>query len=178
MIERLKGNSNPNLFLLHYDPRRLSVLNLLVIPKYFFVPEIIEKRKPLSPSARRAGWIGCNIALQGVPHAGRIFLIKNRVIEPKEDVLTRWQRTLFLRDQKDVAVKGWLLSIMRCIEKMKKSTFTIEEMYRFEDELKRAYPSNQHIKAKMRQKLQILRDKGYLEFVGRGTYRLVGANPG
>jgi len=25
------------------------------------VPEIIERRKPLAITARRAGWIGCNI---------------------------------------------------------------------------------------------------------------------
>jgi type II restriction enzyme len=61
---------------------------------------------------------------------------------------------------------------------MKNPTFTIEEMYRFEDELRTNYPSNRHIKEKMRQQLQVLRDKGYLEFVGRGSYRLVDANPG
>jgi len=152
------------------------VLNLLVVPKHFFVPEIIEERNPLSASARRAGWIGCNISLQGVPHAGRIFLIRNRLIEPKEDVLERWQRTLFLRDQKDLRAKGWLLSIIKCIEKMRRQTFTIEEIYRFEDDLRVTFPSNRHIKEKIRQQLQILRDKGYLEFVGRGTYRLADAN--
>jgi type II restriction enzyme len=178
MIERLKGSSNPNLFLLHYDPIGLSVRNLLVVPKHFFVPDVIEERPPLSPSARRAGWIGCYISLQGIPHAGRIFLIRNSVVEQREQVLAKWQKTLFLRDQKDVRAKGWLLSVMKCIEKMKKRTFTIEEMYRFEDELRTSYPSNRHIREKMRQKLQILRDKGYLEFVGRGTYRLMDANPG
>ena len=116
MMDRLRGSSNPNLLLLHYDPGGLSVLNLLVIPKYFFVPEIIEQRKPLSPLARRAGWIGCNIALQGIPQAGRIFLVRNCVIEPKDEVLAKWRKTLFLRDQKDVRAKGWLLSVMKCIE--------------------------------------------------------------
>jgi type II restriction enzyme len=60
----------------------------------------------------------------------------------------------------------------KCIEKIKKQTFTLDELYRFEDELKLSYPSNRHIKEKMRQKLQILRDKGYLEFLGAGLYRL------
>jgi type II restriction enzyme len=176
MMERLTGIGNPNLFLLHYDPTRLSVLNLVVIPKYFFVPEIIEKRKPLSPSARRFGWIGCNISLQAVPHAGRIYLVRNRVVEPRDVVLMRWQRILFLRDQKDMRAKGWLLNVMKCIEKTKKLTFTIADMYRFEDSLRETYPLNRHIKEKVRQQLQILRDKGYLEFVGRGSYRLVGGS--
>jgi type II restriction enzyme len=177
MMERLKGSRNPNLFLMHYDPKGLSVRNLLVIPKYFFVPEVIEERRPLSPMARRAGWIGCYISLLGIPHAGRIFLIRNGVVEQQSEVLAKWQKILFLREQKDVRAKGWLLSVMRCIEKMGKSTFTLEEMYRFEGVLRETYPSNRHIKEKIRQKLQVLRDKGYLEFLGRGVYQLVGANP-
>lgn len=173
MMARLKGNSNPNLLLLHYDPGELFVINLLVIPKYFFVPEIIQERKPLSPLARRAGWIGCNISLQGIPHAGRIFLIRDRVLESKDEVLAKWQKTLFLRDQENVRAKGWLLSVMKCIDKLQKSTFTIEELYQFEDELKETHPSNRHIREKIRQKLQILRDKGYVAFLGNGAYRLL-----
>jgi type II restriction enzyme len=37
-LERLKGNLNPNLFLLAYNPQNYEVLNFCVIPKYFFVP--------------------------------------------------------------------------------------------------------------------------------------------
>jgi type II restriction enzyme len=176
MIERLKGLRNPNLFLLHYDAAGLSVLDLLVIPKYFFRPRNYRDTEAAVPNSPRAGWIGCNISLQCIPQSGRIFLIKNRVIEPKGQVLTKWQSTIFLRDLKDVRAKGWLLNVMKCIEKVRKRTFTIEELYRFEDELRMTYPSNRHIREKMRQKLQILRDRGYLEFVGRGTYRLVAAD--
>jgi len=43
-----------------------EVSNFLVVPKYFFVPGVIEKRKPLSATARRAGWIGCNIVLKSI----------------------------------------------------------------------------------------------------------------
>jgi type II restriction enzyme len=32
------------------------------------------------------------------------------------------------------------------------------------------YPNNNNIQAKIRQQLQILRDKGYLKFTGRGKY--------
>jgi type II restriction enzyme len=55
MLERLTSNNNPNLFLLNYDLANLEVTNFFVIPKHFFVPRIIEKRKPLRPTARRAG---------------------------------------------------------------------------------------------------------------------------
>jgi type II restriction enzyme len=172
MMRRLSASNNPNLFLLHYDPAALAVTSLLVIPKHFFVPEMIERRSPLSPLARRAGWIGCNILLHGIPHAGKIYLVRDRIAEPKDVVLAKWRKVLFLRDEKDQQAKGWLLSVIKCIEKIKKRTFTLDELYQFEDELKLSYPTNRHIKEKIRQKLQILRDKGYLEFLGGGLYRL------
>lgn len=174
MIERLKSSSNPSLFLLHYDPRCLAVLNLLVVPKYFFVPQMIVERSPLGPLARRAGWVGCYILLQEVPLAGRIFLIRNGVVEQQDGVIDKWRRIVFLRDQKDAGARGWILQVMKCIERIGSSTFTIEEMYRFEDELRHIFPLNRHIKEKIRQQLQVLRDKGYLEFLGRGNYRLPG----
>jgi hypothetical protein len=33
-------------------------------------------------------------------------------------------------------------------------------------------PDNKHVKEKMRQQLQVLRDNGFLEFLDRGRYRL------
>jgi type II restriction enzyme len=61
---------------------------------------------------------------------------------------------------------------MRCIERLGKREFSLDEVYRFEAEFAKAYPGNQHIRPKIRQKLQVLRDNGYLEFLGKGTYRL------
>lgn len=172
MMRRLTGNSNPNLFLLNYDHRTLAVTSLVIVPKHFFTAEIIEERKPLPPTARRAGWIGCRILLDAIPHFGRIPLVQNGIIEPKADVLARWQQTLFLRGQHDLAAKGWLLHVMRCIERIGKSEFSLEEVYAFETELTTAYPHNHNIRAKIRQRMQVLRDKGYLEFQGKGIYRL------
>lgn len=172
MMERLRASDNPNLLLLGYDNQKLEVQNLLVIPKQFFIPEIIEERKPLSPSARRAGWIGCNIRLDGIPSAGRIFLIRNGVIEPARDVMSQWRKTLFLRDQRDLRSKGWLLAVMRCIDKIRKDIFSLSDMYAFESELINLYPENQNIRPKIRQQLQVLRDRGYIVFLGKGAYQL------
>ena len=172
MLERLTSSNNPNLFLLNYDLSNLEVTNFLVIPKHFFVPEMIEERKPLATTARRAGWIGCNILLQSIPQTGKIFFVKNKQIEPKEKVLANWQKTLFLREEKEISAKGWLLDIMRCIERLGKHEFTLDDVYSFETELNQLHPENKHIKDKIRQQLQILRDKDYLKFFGRGNYRL------
>ncbi len=173
VIERLKSNHNPNFFLLAYNPQSYEILNFFVIPKYFFVPQIIEKRKPLSQIARRAGWVGCNIVLDNIPQAGKIFYIKNKLILPKTAILESWQKTLFLKKEPKVTERGWALDIMNCIDKLGKKEFSLAEVYDFGKELQEKHLRNLHIKDKIRQQLQILRDSGYLEFLGRGKYRLV-----
>ena len=172
MIERLQSSNNPNFFLLNYDLESFKVLNFLVIPKHLFVPEIIEKRKPLSPTARRAGWVGCNILLNHIPQTGKIFFVRDGQIEAKEKVLSDWKKTLFLRDEKEISAKGWLLDTMLCVEKIGRKEFSLDDMYAFENELSKKRPDNRHIKDKIRQQLQVLRDKDYLEFTSRGNYRL------
>ncbi len=172
MLERLASTNNPNFFLLNYDLSNFSIINFFVIPKHFFVPEIIEERKPLAPTARRAGWVGCNILLNSIPQTGKVFFIRNRKIEPKEKVLVEWKKTLFLREEKEISEKGWLLDVMLCIDKLGKRKFALDDIYTFENDLSRLHPNNKHVKDKIRQQMQILRDKEYLTFVERGKYIL------
>ncbi|OGG55828.1 restriction endonuclease [Candidatus Kaiserbacteria bacterium RIFCSPHIGHO2_02_FULL_55_20] len=171
MLERLTSSSNPNFFLMDYDVTTLQVRNFLVVPKHFFVPEIIERRKPLAVTARRAGWVGCNILLNHIPQTGKIFLVRDKKAEPKARVLAEWQKTLFLREEKEVTKKGWPLDVMRSIDKIGKSEFTLDDVYAFESELSRLHPDNRHIKDKIRQQLQFLRDRGYVRFLGGGKYQ-------
>jgi type II restriction enzyme len=167
----LAASNNPNLLLLNYDPKQLSVINLFVIPKHFFVREIIEERKPLAPTARRAGWIGSNILLNQIPQSGKIFIVRAGQLETKDSVLAKWKRTLFLRDQEQDA-RGWLIEVMKCVEAIGKPEFHLDDVYRFENQLSRLYPGNQNVRPKIRQQLQFLRDRGYLDFVSRGSYRM------
>lgn len=169
--ERLAASNNPNLLLMNYDVKSLSVINLLIVPKHFFVREIIEERKPLAATARRAGWIGSNIILSRVPESGKIRIVKDGVVRPKDAVLEEWQRTLFLRNESP-ETRGWLLDVMKCVESIGKRDFTLEEVYAFERHLGGLYPGNQNVKPKIRQQLQYLRDRGFIEFVARGHYRL------
>lgn len=172
MIRRLKSNSNPNLFLLIYDQAKLEVKDFFVIPKHFFIPEIIEKRKPLSKNARRSGWVGCNILLKSIPDAGKIFFVKNKNIFTQANVVRTWKRTLFLREEEKSLHKGWILDTLKCIDSLGEKNFNLSDLYKYEDELKIKYPKNKHIRDKIRQQLQLLRDRGYLEFLGRGNYKL------
>jgi type II restriction enzyme len=122
-------------------------------------------------TARRAGWIGSNILLNKIPESGKIWLLRNGVVQPKEAVLADWQRTRFLREQSSEA-RGWLIEVMKCVESLGKQEFQIEDIYAFENQLSQLYPGNQNVKPKIRQQLQYLRDRGYLDFVSRGYYRL------
>ncbi|MEN8613967.1 DpnI domain-containing protein [Dehalogenimonas sp. THU2] len=170
-IERLTCSTNPSLFVLNYDSTNLTVNDLMVVPKHFFTPEIIERRKALSASARRAGWVGSNILLKDVPESGRLYIVRNGVVTPKADVMAIWRRTLFLREENDMKSRGWLMDIMALVEKLGQE-FTLGQLYTFEGNLERKHPDNRHIRDKIRQQLQVLRDRGYLEFVERGRYRL------
>lgn len=172
MLERLTSSNNPNFFFLNYNLLNFQVTNFLVIPKHFFIPEIIEKRKPLSENAVRAGWIGCNILLNHIPKTGKIYFVRNGEVESKEEIILAWKKTLFLRDEREISTKGWLLDVMCVVENLGKQQFTLDDVYAFEKELSRLHPDNMHIKDKIRQQLQILRDKGYLDFVERGVYKL------
>ena len=157
---------------MNYDLKSLSVVNLLIVPKHFFVRDIIQERKPLAATACRAGGsdrISCWIVF---PSLGKIYIVRISVVRPKDAVLEEWQKTLFLRDQ-SLEARGWLLDVMKCVESLGKRDFTLDEVYAFERHLGDLYPGNQNVKPKIRQQLQYLRDQGFIEFVSRGNYRLL-----
>lgn len=171
MIQRITSNQNPNFFFLIYSKKWL-VTDFFIIPKHFFTSEIIIKRKALSETARRAGWIGCNIDISGIANAGKIFLIKDSKQVNKDFVKESFSRTIFLREKSNQA-KGWIIDIMKCIDSISGMNFSLDDIYKFENQLKLKHPQNNFIKDKIRQQLQILRDRGIIEFVGRGRYKKV-----
>jgi type II restriction enzyme len=172
MIARLKSENNPNFFFLTYDRPSLEIRNFLTIPKYFFVPEIIEERKALSPLARRAGWIGCNIVMSNIPELGKIFYVQNGIAKSRDEVLEKWNKTEFVKSTHNIEAKGWLLDVLVCVERIKKKEFSLEDVYAFEDYLQAKHPSNHRVKEKIRQQLQVLRNKSVIDFVGLGQYRM------
>ncbi len=171
-IARLQSNSNPNLLLMNYDGTALQVQNLLVVPKHFFTPAIVERRRALKPTARRAGWVGSNILISKVPEAGKLFLIKNGTPVAKNEVRDRWERTRFLQNQ-SLEGRGWLVEVLNCVEALNSPEFRLDEVYAFEKHLSKIYPENNNVRPKIRQQLQVLRDNGYLSFAGRGKYQLI-----
>ncbi|MCL1972530.1 MAG: restriction endonuclease [Endomicrobia bacterium] len=169
-IKRLKSDNNPNLFFLTYQDKKIC--NLIFVPKYYFTEHIIERRKQLALTARRAGWTGSNIILSQIPENGKIFIIKDsqKIVDSKID--KKIKSTSFLKTEK-IKNRGWVLDILNCVNKIKKTAFDLKDMYKFENDLKKLHPDNNHIKDKIRQQLQLLRNKKLLQFLGNGKYRII-----
>lgn len=171
MIERITSLSNPNLFVMQYS-NDLQVVNLTFVPKFFFVPSIIEKRKPLAPTARRAGWVGCNILYSNIPQQGRITVINSQKISDVKIVVEEYSKIKKLQVD-NIENRGWLLDVLSCVNSIDSIEFSLKNMYGFVEFLQKKHKYNNNVEAKIRQQLQILRDKGFIEFLARGHYRKI-----
>ncbi len=168
MIERLESSTNPSFFFLTYTPEK-EISNFLVIPKYFIQPKnIIQAPRVLKD---RGEYMMCNISLEWIPESWKIFYIQDSKNILKTRVLDTWKKTNFLESTKNIEMKWWLLDVMNCVEQLPENDFSLDDMYNFSDILKQLHPENNHIHDKIRQQLQILRDKWYIEFLGRWKYR-------
>lgn len=171
MVASIRSDANPNLIYLHYGLTE-GVLNLLLIPRFFFAESCIEQRKPLSQSARRAGWVGCNIRLDRIAPEGRIALVANRTILPYEQVRDRYAHLAPLSNV-GAGMRGWTLNVLQLLSALGRREFTLADAYTLEAALSQRFPNNRHIRPKIRQQLQALRDLGLVTFLGGGRYRLV-----
>jgi len=171
MIEAVMTRNVPNFLFLNYTVNIENIVNLVIVPKEFILPITIHKRKPLSSDAKRAGWVGCNILLDKIPDYGKIYAIKDNMPIAKSEVRKNVRKVNFFRKEKDLTSRGWLNDILLVISKIKTDVFNLNDIYKHVDTLKEIHPYNNNIQAKIRQQLQILRDHGIIEFIGRGVYK-------
>lgn len=61
--------------------------------------------------------------------------------------------------------------MLNCVNLIEREYFNLSDIYMYEPFLKKLHPDNNNIRAKIRQQLQILRDKGFIVFLGGGKYR-------
>ena len=87
-------------------------------------------------------------------------------------MVDQYQRTLSLQTTK-IDARGWLLDVLKCVEKIPNDDFRLDDVYSFADELQEKHPDNKFVRDKIRQQLQYLRDKGFIQFTSRGHYRKV-----
>ncbi|HTV40220.1 MAG TPA: DpnI domain-containing protein [Candidatus Sulfotelmatobacter sp.] len=227
MASRKFANATPSYYFMHYDLRTWTVRNLLLVPHFAFPPSAIVKRKPLSAAARRAGWVGCNFALDRVAADARIQIVYacgNHVspnnksseisqslltfaatdirITPPEEVREKFRRIKPLKEL-SITQRGWTLDVLNIVRRIsdrrrrmaaavptaesltKKSarmaerqlcptgdTFANADVYAYERDLAQLHPDNRHIKDKIRQQLQVLRDLGILSQTERGVWKI------
>lgn len=171
MLERVTSERTPNLLVMSYGGKPPAVSDLIVVPKSFITPGLIEAKRPTWPKGRSAPWTGCSILLRDVPEIGRIDIVRDRTPLSKAEVRARWDQTVFLRGR-SLNARGWLLDVLRCVERLG-PVFTIQDVYGFEGELAALYPGNNNIRPKIRQQLQMLRDAGVVRFLGAGRYERV-----
>ncbi len=169
MIERITSTENPDLFVMTYS-KTLSVTNMLLIPKFFFVPTVIEKRKPLAETARRAGWTGCNILISEIPLQGKISIIKDQQLTNVDEVVNAYKHIAQLKTD-NIESRGWLFDVLNCVNALPTAEFSLKDVYAYAEILQTKHINNHNIEAKIRQQLQFLRDKGFIEFLERGHYR-------
>jgi type II restriction enzyme len=171
MKRAILKDSTPNLYALHYERASWEVRNLILVPHFAFSISAIEARPPLAATARRAGWVGCNIVLKNIPPDARIRLVSDGVPALPELVRESFRR---LKPLEEISAKerGWTLDVLRVLRSLGKVEFTNDDVYAFAPQLERLHPNNRHVRDKIRQQLQVLRDRGFLAQVGRGVWAL------
>ena len=167
MIKTIKEGNTPTFLLLEYA-KSWSIGGLRAIHHSLITENAVEARKPLAPSARRAGWIGCNIVLPAIAIEGQIPIVQGGVLQPKSTTRTAFAHleNLSSLPYKD---RSWAAAILNLLHQLPGS-FALADIYEFDSELQRIFPSNKHVRPKIRQQLQVLRDAGLVKFHGGGRY--------
>lgn len=171
MMRAIRADRTPNLLLLQYSSD-WCVTNLLLIPRMFFTESVIEKRRLLNLSARRAGWVGCNILLSQIPSDGKIEMVSAGFVAPVRQVRAEFAKVRGLTALPPSA-RGWTVDVLNLVRRLGKDQFLLAEIYELEPELKAVHPHNQNIRPKIRQQLQVLRDLGFIRFIQPGKYAVV-----
>ena len=195
MMDAIRHDRTPNFYFMQYELATWRIVNLLLIPHFAFPPSAIIKRKPLSATARRAGWIGCNFALDRIPVDARISVVRDQIIAPAGEVREQFRRVKRGMADLSVSERGWTLDVLNIVRRLgargsgREDTFhpslhnsntpfpppsslefANEDVYAYERELEALHPGNKHIRDKIRQQLQVLRDRGFLVHLGRGKW--------
>ncbi len=168
MVKTIREGRTPTFLLLEYSAT-WSISGLRAVHHSLITENSVEARKPLAASARRAGWVGCNIVLPLIAVQGQIAIIEGGVTQPKSASRNAFSRLegLSLLPYRE---RGWAGAILNLLNRLPAKHFMLEDVYTFEPLLRAMYPNNRHVRPKIRQQLQLLRDAGIIKFHGGGRY--------
>ncbi|MHB8996692.1 MAG: DpnI domain-containing protein [Armatimonadota bacterium] len=170
--QAIEEGNLPHLLLLQYDAAYWSVVNMILIPSQFITSSVIEKRQPLRASAVRAGWQGCCLLLDRIPASGRIAIVTDSKMRPRQQVREQWQRFQWIGG-KPLPARSWIGDVLACLHDLDREQFVLSDVYNYYDHLRELHPDNRNIHAKIRQQLQLLRENRIIVFDGGGRYRMV-----
>jgi type II restriction enzyme len=99
-------------------------------------------------------------------------VINEEAITPPAAVRQQYQLVRKQVEGLTVKQRGWRFDVLRVIQSLGNAEFSTSDVYAFERELAQLHPDNDHVKAKIRQQLQDLRDRQLLLHIDRNRWRL------
>lgn len=171
LVSQIEKGLTPTFCLLERS-ETWKILSLTALHSSLITPWAVERRPALKESARRAGYVGCKIRLDRIPSDGEIALIESGIVHSKSEVRRKFQRFLPL-SALPAEKRGWATLTLGVVRNLSKPCFSLDELYSHEDEFRVVYPRNRHVREKIRQQLQRLRDMGIVRFDGNGKYSVL-----
>lgn len=118
--------------------------------------------------------ISYSIDFNKIQEIRRILSLLPPLISTPDDSETWNKQEILYRDDIDKIsqiLSPWEKDIYEILSSIEKKTIILNELYGYEKLLQKKHPNNRHIKEKIRQQMQYLRDKGLVEFIDRGVYK-------
>jgi type II restriction enzyme len=171
MMATIREGRTPSFLLLEYSST-WEVKDLTALHHSLITQDCIQKRRALGPTARRAGWVGCNIILPKIALEGRIPLVTAGNAHSRLASRAAFARLQFL-SRMPPKRRGWAASLLNLLRQLPSSRFSLSDAYLFETHLAALHPGNNNVRPKIRQQLQVLRDAGIIEFEARGHYKFI-----
>ncbi|MDE7207810.1 MAG: restriction endonuclease, partial [Lachnospiraceae bacterium] len=112
----------------------------------------------------------CNILYAQIPQQGRISIIKNGIVKSVAEVTENYAQIKKLEIQ-NINSRSWMFDVLNCVNNIASKEFRLQDVYTYADILQEKHVNNHNVEAKIRQQLQFLREKGFIEFLDRGYYR-------
>ena len=173
MMRRIHAAETPALMLLHRSTD-WHVQRLVAIHPVFITPEVVRPRK--TPHTRpRTGqkYLMCDLDLTRIPSDGKIILVEDASSRSPAVVRKLFHESMRFLDI-PIEKRGWSALVLAVLRRIGNADITLQQVYAYEPLIRAAYPNNRHVREKIRQQLQVLRDLGYIEFVSkRGEYRVL-----
>lgn len=126
LISRINAGLPPTLCLLERN-EAWEINSLTAIHSSLLTPWAVQPRPPLKATAKRAGWVGCNIRLDRIPPDGEIAIIADGIEESRRETRRRFQRFLPLSNI-SAEQRGWTGLTLTVIRQLQKTNFSLKDL--------------------------------------------------